>query len=69
MATRLRKRVPRRKGPVVILVRLRAQFPAIYCRIGTEQQGREGGRLASRQVSKRSLTISATFRSAGGSIA
>jgi hypothetical protein len=39
---------------------------AIYCRIRTEQQGREG-RLA--EVSKRSLTISATFRSVGCSIA
>ena len=40
---------------------------AIYCRIRTEQQGREDGRLA--KVSKRSLTISATFRSVGCSIA
>lgn len=40
---------------------------AIYCRIRTEQQGREDGRLA--EVSKRSLTISATFRSVGCSIA
>jgi alkanesulfonate monooxygenase SsuD/methylene tetrahydromethanopterin reductase-like flavin-dependent oxidoreductase (luciferase family) len=40
---------------------------AIYCRIRTEQQGREDGRLA--EVSKRSLTIWATFRSVGCSIA
>src|SRR5262245_61975890 len=46
MATRLRKCVPRRKGPVAILVRLWAQFSPFYCRIGIKQQGREGGRLA-----------------------
>jgi hypothetical protein len=40
---------------------------AIYCRIRTEQQGREDGRLA--EVSKQSLTISTTFRSVGCSVA
>jgi hypothetical protein len=59
MARRLRKCVPRRKGPVAILVRLWAQFSPFT---GVSEPSSKVARAAdsrSREVSKRSLTISA----------
>src|SRR5262245_59913601 len=65
MATRLRECVPRRKGPVAILVRLWAQCSPFT---GVSEPSSKVAKAAgspSREVSKRSLTISATFRSGG----
>ena len=69
MATRLRKCVPRRKGPVAILVRLWAQFSPFTAVSESSSKVAKAGDSLSREVSKRSLTISATFRSVGCSIA
>src|SRR5262245_48101734 len=69
IAKRLRKCVPRRKGPFAILVRLWAQFSPFTAVSEPSSRVAKAADSRSRAVSNRSLTKSATFRSVGFSIA